>query len=356
MTINNDALMFGGDDIPSLRNIDGLHKYLTSSIVRPAVPDLETLANLTGEQLEELNRSRLDYLSGGLVVSTPQMTKIIIQAERLIVENQGRNSGLHGLIIHGESTMGKTTTAKAVMRRIFFKYSQAYPEMDRENRIPIVYVEVPPGASAKALARRFADFLQLPVPNQETSGSTMQRVVNLLDRAGTRLVIVDELHNLKLRTSGAGEAVDFLKSLSNQLHATFIYAGIELNDSELFAGARGQQITGRFTSAPLRAFTWSTDEDRNLWREVVEAFEADLCLANHKPGDLGPLTGYLHERTGGSIGSLGRLLTGTASWLIYRGCLPEDERLTKELLEETTLDIAAESYTLEHARKRKSSP
>lgn len=161
--------MFGEDDIPSLRNVDGLYACLASPIARPAVPDLRTLAVLTAQQLEELNRSRLEYLSGGLVVSTPQMRKITGQVERLIVENQGRNSGLHGLIIYGESTMGKTTTAKMAMRRVYHKYSQVYPGMKRENRIPIVYVEVPPGASGKALVRRFAAFLQMPVPPQETA-------------------------------------------------------------------------------------------------------------------------------------------------------------------------------------------
>lgn len=252
--------------------------------------------------------------------------------------------------------MGKTTTAKMVMRRVYHKYSSAYPGMRRENRIPIVYVEVPPGASGKALLRRFAAFLQLPVPHQETAESTMRRVVNLLDRAGTRLVVVDELHNLKLRNAGSGEAVDFLKSLSNQLHATFVYVGIDLNDSELFSGPRGRQITGRFISAPLLPFTWSTPEDKDLWRGVVEDFEENLCLVNHKPGDLGALDEYLHDRTGGSIGSLGRLLTGTAAWLIYRGCSAEEERLSRALLDETTLDIAAELFTLERAATSRRSP
>lgn len=176
-------------------------------------------------------------------------------------------------------------------------------------------------------------------------------------RARTRLVVVDELHNLKLRTSGSGEGVDFLKGLSNQLHATFVYVGIALNDSELFSGDRGRQITGRFISAPLRPFTLATQEDKVLWREVIEAFESNLCLASQRPGDLEALSEYLYERTGGSIGSLGRLLTGTAAWLIYRGGHPNvEERLTKRLLDETTLDIAAESFTLQRAASSGKSP
>jgi hypothetical protein len=342
MKFNNDHLLFGCEAPANISHIDGLTAFATTNFTKPELPSLAAFENLDADARGEINAKRLRHLSGGLLVRTPQMIKIVGQAERLIMENQARSSGLGGLIITGESTMGKTTIAKAVVRRVFYKFALAYPDYEREGYIPVVFVDVPPGASGKALVRRFASFLGISVQSRETLEVTMDRVVSILHRARTVLVVVDELHNLKIRTAASGEAVDVLKSLSNRLHATFVYAGIALDDSDLLSGDRGRQITGRFVSAPLRPFTLANASDRGLWHAVIKRFEDELCLMNHRPGELKRLSQYLYRRTGGSIGSLGRLLTGTAAWMIYTGCPPTEERLTKHLLDETVLDIAAE--------------
>lgn len=345
-------MLFSDDEPQTLSDLRGLTSYLKSQVERPEIVGVEEFLKLDEDERSEFNQRRMRYLSAGVTVRTPQMRRIVGQVERAIVENQSRNSGLGGLLISGESTMGKTTVAKAAMRRIFFMYTQAYPKYEREDRIPVVYVEVPPGATGKALIRRFATFLGLPLSGRDTMESLMDNVVNVLLAARTKLIVVDELHNLKQRTAGSGEAVDVLKSLSNRLPATFVYSGIALENSGLLAGDRGRQIRGRFISAPLRPFTLANDDEKGLWNGIIKQFEKDLCLFNHQPGELLKLSTYLHQRTGGSIGSLGRILTGTASWLIYQGVDPGEEKLTRELLDETRLDMTAEASYIRLSEKK----
>ena len=83
-----------------------------------------------------------------------------------------------------------------------------------------------------------------------------------------------------------------------------MYAGLDVDETGLFAGTRGRQIAGRFTLIPARPFDHGTDGQKGTWRSLVAAMEASLRLHSHQPGTLAGLDGYLFGRTGGMIGSL----------------------------------------------------
>jgi hypothetical protein len=127
-----------------------------------------------------------------------------------------------------------------------------------------------------------------------------------------------------------------------RIPATFIYAGINVERGGLFSGTRGQQIAGRF-SLITTAFPY-LDE----WKGLVGTLEGSLRLRNHRPGTLTALDGYLHQRTGGMIGSLSHLIRGAAIEAILDGT----ETITKHLLDAVELDHAAQHRTPERPAKR----
>jgi hypothetical protein len=69
---------------------------------------------------------------------------------------------------------------------------------------------------------------------------------------------------------------------------------------------------------------------------------------HHRPGTLTTLDGYLHQRTGGMIGSLSHLIRGAAIEAILDG----SESITKRLLDAVELDHAAQHRTPEPRTKR----
>jgi hypothetical protein len=71
---------------------------------------------------------------------------------------------------------------------------------------------------------------------------------------------------------------------------------------------------------------------------LVATLEAALRLHRHKPGALVDDAAYLHERTGGMIGSLDQLIHEAANDAIADGT----EKITRGHLTEITLDTAAE--------------
>jgi hypothetical protein len=72
-----------------------------------------------------------------------------------------------------------------------------------------------------------------------------------------------------------------------------------------------------------------------------QALEATLRLHHHEPGTLPAQAKYLHQRTGGMIGSLTHLIRGAA----IRAILGGQEAVTRPLLEAVRIDHAAEPAT-----------
>ena len=145
------------------------------------------------------------------------------------------------------------------------------------------------------------------------------------------------LHNMQLATRSGAEVSDTLKYLSERIPATFVYAGIDLERQGLFTGIRGSQIAGRFTLIPTLPFP-PADE----WRGLAATLEDALRLRCHQVGTLAGLDRYLHQRTGGMIGSLSHLIRGAAIEAIQSG----SEQITRKLLDTIGIDHAAQQESV----------
>ncbi len=154
---------------------------------------------------------------------------------------------------------------------------------------------------------------------------------------------VDEIHNLNLATRNGAEVSDTLKYFSERIPATFVYAGISVERAGLLSGTRGEQIAGRF--GMVRTGPFPRDAH---WSGLIAALEYSLRLHRHIPGTLPGLDRYLHQRTGGSIGSLLRLIRSAAIQAILDG----SERITTQMLESIDVDVAAESARRETRHTR----
>jgi len=181
----------------------------------------------------------------------------------------------------------------------------------------------------------FARFLGLP-PLRRSYNSTdiADAVCQILIEARVDLVLVDEIHNLNLATSAGEDMSDHLKYFTEHLPATFVYAGINVERSGLFTGVRGKQIAGRCVLINTGPFPYQHE-----WSGLIAAMEAALRLHRHQAGTLPKLGKYLHQRTGGMIGSLSHLVRAAALTAILDGA----EQITRDLLETIPVDHAAQS-------------
>ncbi|MGW0703316.1 hypothetical protein ACWD0A_29215 [Streptomyces sp. NPDC002867] len=82
----------------------------------------------------------------------------------------------------------------------------------------------------------------------------------------------------------------------------------------------------------------------------MASLEESLRLHAHRPGILLKLIAYLHDRTGGMIGSLSHLVREAALDAILDG----SKKITKASLERVDLDEGAGQQNIPRARRRRS--
>jgi hypothetical protein len=318
---------------------------------QPAVPDQHnpaTVELLSGTQLVAYDEARRDYHADLPLANTPTIQKVISTARLLVQLNRQQISARRGLIVSGASGTGKTT-ALAQLGRTHERHTRRRHPNDK-HRLPVIYVTVPPAATARMLAVEFARFLGLTFTARANITDIVDAVCHTASRTSTELVLVDEIHNLDLTTRTGAEVSDQLKYFAERLPATFAYAGIDVEAQGLFAGVRGRQIAGRFSVIPAAAFAYGTSEQREQWRALIATMESTLRLHRHKTGSLVALDEYLYRRSGGMIGSLSQLIRGAAILAVE----DHSEAITRELLDIVPVDYAAERTDPSRVRTRRS--
>ncbi|MGO4613757.1 ATP-binding protein [Nocardia sp. 2YAB30] len=315
----------------------------------PEPPRLLPVADfdrLDGFEREFYSEARQDYHSSLLLVATPDIRRIIHQGKKLVINNRGKQLGRRGLLVSGASGTGKSTSITQLGKRFQIDLERRYrPDPDR---IPVVYIEIPPDTHPKALAQEMAAFLGLPVSRLDNPQDVAHTVAEVMRRVRTGMVLVDEIHRLDLTTKKGRHVADQLKYFFDHVAATFCFAGLDLEESNLFSGARGRQILGRFIPVKTGPFTYRTEADKQDWAKLVATMEHALRLHRHKPGTLIESAPYLHARTGGMIGSLDQLIYDAANDAISDGT----EKITKAHLDAVLLDGAAIAQYKPAARGR----
>jgi hypothetical protein len=319
-----------------------LHRYLTTlegwrefTTQDPAPPDLlpaDVLAGLGPDERQDYDDARLDYHTRMTVAATSTLRTVVHTGRRLTLLNRHAISARRGLILSGPAGTGKTTALTQFGKTIEAIDRRQHPGVG--GRIPVVYVTVPPAATSRMLAVEFARFLGLPVTVRANITDVIEAVCGVLIDARVTVVCVDELHNLSLATRSGAEVSDTLKYFSERIPATFVYAGVDLEAKGLFNGTRGRQIAGRFGVIETVGFPRAEE-----WTGLVTTLEEALRLHHHRPGTLEGLAHYLHDRTGGMIGSLSHLIRGAALDAILDGT----EKITRKSLQNVKLDRAAET-------------
>jgi hypothetical protein len=322
----------GADDYHRhLTTLEGWRQFTTTAHRTPDLLDPARWETLTDAERARYDDARLDYHTHMTIAATSTLQQVVNAGRRLALLNRHAVSARRGLILSGAAGTGKTTAVT--------QFGKTHETTDRLRhpglaRIPVIYVTAPPAATPRMLAVEFARFLGLPVTHRANMTDVIEAVCGVAIDARVSLVCVDEIHNLALGTRQGAEVSDTLKYFSERIPATFLYAGIDVTHQGLFSGTRGRQIAGRFTLIETVPFPPTSE-----WHALVATLEQALRLHHHQPGTLPAIGGYLHQRTGGMIGSLSHLIRGGAIEAILTGT----EKLTKQLLETVELDHAADS-------------
>lgn len=321
-------------DSDGQRQLTTLGGWRTFTATNPVAPELlahQRWIGLGEPERVEYDELRLDYHTRLGSVATSTLRHVVHTGRRLVLLNRHAISARRGLIVSGPAGTGKTTAITTFGKTHQVIDGQRHPGAGQ--RIPVIYITVPPAATPRMVAAEFARFLGLPVTARANITDIIEAVCGVAVDARVSVVCVDEVHNISLTSKAGAEVSDTLKYFSERIPATFIYAGIDVERAGLFTGTRGRQIAGRFCLITSHPFPRNAE-----WDGLVATLEDALRLHHHRPSSLTTLSAYLHQRTGGMIGSLSHLVRGAAIEAILDG----SEKITKRVLETIDLDHAAQ--------------
>jgi Bacterial TniB protein len=309
------------------------------------LPPIDEYRLLRGQAKEKLVDLRLHALGSALIVNTPQVRDANLLLSHAMLTNVGRTHGFRSMVLSGKAHTGKTTALLAVAREQMKKHTKRYPDWEESAAVPIAYVSVPPGSYGKALAGRIASYFDLPEVGASLEEVT-QTIIHAMIEKRTKLVLIDEMHKIGSGTSGQVTS-DVLKDIADHVPATFVYAGINIENLGVIASDRGDQLGGRSSIVRIEPYNRANNEERAMWNSVLVSFERAFHLYGQKDTDILQHGAYLWDVTQGSMGDLGDLLTLAAKLAISEADDPKDEALTLALLETISPSIAAQRHRLD---------
>lgn len=312
---------------------------------------------LTAKQRALYNLGRRKFLSNLPKHDTPMTRDIRRQIETTLSVNAlNEDPGVRpGIFVSAESGLGKSTLMRDIaaafeeeVRLIRSLYPNDPGHPDRW--IPVVWINVPPKVSIRALSRRMITFYNEPPRASSTEAMLTDRAQELIRDCGTRLIVLDDITRLKMHREADQDASDWIRNLQ-ETSATIIGIGVNVEGSGLlYEGTVSlnkkhlmTQTRRRFSVYPLTRFSYDSSEDIEAWVAHLKAVEEDLPLMHKQPGMLSEeLAEFLIRQTGGVIGTLTRYIAEAATAVIGRASTDGGEHLTEADFLRVRLDHAAE--------------
>nr|MBS1901304.1 TniB family NTP-binding protein [Actinomycetota bacterium] len=286
-------------------SLPGLREALT---LLPDAPPALTFAEYSALSAIErglYDEARDDFMRLTLRVPTPEQDLSASILAKLVASNPRRKNSRRGLMISAPLFYGKTELALLLARSIEYEHARRYPEYADNGEVPVVWVEMTEHATGKALLSQIVRFLAPTVglPTQITTDNLRQRTVDLLHLHRTKLLVIDEAHNL-----GGSEPSSVIKALQNESSATVALVGIDLGDGKAFGTGDGLQVTMRCDTVELCKVDIKTDDGLALWRRWVAIFDRNLPLCQHVPGTLTRNAPALHAAADGRLSVLAMIV------------------------------------------------
>ena len=295
-----------------LSRYEGWRAFAEADLHEP--PEHRTLSeiqSLTDGTRDDYNERRRQYHSTFLV-RTPQVKRILTSLWDVLDANmQGPDRVKGAAVIDAPPALGKSTVANAFGREFHLQQIQRHGALLDDGstfHLPVCRVGFNGNMTTRALNEAILNFYAHPAADSAKNRSLRNRnlatvAADCVRRHGTRLIIVDDVHFLRVKGKAAMS-----------------------------------QTARRWTLLTLEPFEPPPRDGGKTWGSLLATIESKLVLANAREGMLRAESDYLFTRSSGMIGSLFELIIRGAARAIRTG----EENLSRELLDSIQIDAAAE--------------
>lgn len=305
------------------------------------MPSNNTVTAMTSSQRREYDEARQIYLSRGITVSTKTVQDLDTTVMEQMETNFAKCGGGHGILLSAPSGAGKTTSLHHVLGAVLAELKQDDPELLERGEVPVGYVCIPALGTPRSVYQVLADYLGIDYTIGVTESELSTMVRNGINLSRMELLVIDEVQNLD-NAANAGSVADALRRLGDDVDATIILAGIDLEHTSITTGHRGAQIANRYRCAAVYDYADDAQEDwKKHWLSLVGGMATALPLHASDPREIVKLSTLLFDITRGSVGMLNSALTQVARRKISEGFLDKED-VTAEDLDRIALTLQTE--------------
>jgi len=283
------------------------------------LPETQHLARLPAD--ERIQRIRADRWIG-----YPRAVEAVNHLETLYAWPSMQR--MPNLLLVGPTNNGKSM--------IIEKFRRSHPirsETDQEH-IPVLSVQMPSEPSVLRFYVALLAAMGAPLRPSPRLPEMEPLALDLLRKAGVRLLVIDELHNILAGNSiSRREFLNLMRFLGNELRIPLV--GVGTRDAYL-AIRSDDQLENRFE--PIILPLWEVDDS---CCSLLASFAASFPLRRSSLIATPDMARYLITRSEGTIGELARLLMAAAVAAVESG---------EEAINPRTLSIA--DYTGPSERRR----
>lgn len=267
--------------------------------------------------LEAPDEERIRFLRKSHWIGYTRAQRILGRMEDLLT--YPKTHRMPGMLLTGATNNGKTMIAR--------RFYSHHPPDDNAGKeaavVPVLMVQAPPAPDEGRLYNAILKQLFAPYKPEGRLKRKQARVMDLLERVGTQMLIIDEVQHVLAGSSRKQRRfLNVIKYLANELKLPIVALGIK---DALRAIHVDPQLANRFEPTVLPQ--WEMDKE---YLRLLMSFECLLPLRKESGLARRPLARQLLSLSDGYIGELDRLLSRAGERAIQEGT----ERITKELLDE----------------------
>ncbi len=259
------------------------------------------------------NEERIDFIKEPRWIGYPRAHDILNKLEDTY--RYPRQSRMPCMLVVGRTNNGKTMLVRQFLKK--------HPVMENPNGdhvvAPVLYIEAPPTPSED---RFYTEVLNTLF--EHVSGTTSvksARVVRILKKIKTKVMIVDEMHNLLAGSSTKqSQYLNAVRYLSNNAGISIVGCG---TGDLVRAVSVDDQLQNRFVPHVLDVWRMS-----KTYRQLLTSFEYILPLKQESKLYDKAIAAKLLAMCEGTIGELSTLLNTAAIYAIRNG----DEKITNDVL------------------------
>ncbi|ROT94732.1 transposase [Marinobacter sp. R17] len=258
--------------------------------------------------------TRIAWLEKPRWIGYPRAQEILGKLEDLL--KHPRQPRMPSMLVIGSTNNGKTN--------LIHNFAQQHPADENpygEHILaPVLYIQAPPTPSESGIYSEILSTLFERVPSS-SDAARRARVIDLLRKIETKVLIIDELHNVLAGSSVKQQHfLNVIKYLSNELQMSIVGCG---TGDLLRAVSIDPQIQNRFTPELLPR--WQLDTQ---FRKLLKSFEMTLPLKQASQLHERLLASKIHAMSEGTIGELSALLNTATKFAIRN----EQEQIDEEVL------------------------